>query len=117
MEYIVKTITEFGTSLIEEQHEFFAVDGSVDNSEHVYTLKRIADVACAYLNRKGVTPNEVRKVYKELINHGKDLFEKEWMKTEEGEEPLDEEDRLEARETFDELMKENTRYRDRDTHR
>ena len=36
-------------------------------------------------------------------------FEKEWMKTEEGEEPLDEEDRQEARETFDELMKENNR--------
>ena len=42
-----------------------------------------------------------------MIDHGKNLFEKEWMKTEEGEEPLDEEDRQEAREIFDELMKEN----------
>jgi len=108
MEDIIKTVIEFGIALVEKQHKFF-LDGSIDNSEHVSAVKRIADAAYAYLKRKGVNLGEARKAKKELVDHGKDLFEKEWMKTEEGEEPLDEEDRQEARETFDELMKENNR--------
>jgi hypothetical protein len=108
MEDMIKTVTEFGIALVEKQHKFF-MDGSIDNSEHVPAVKRIADAAYAYLKRKGATLNEAKKVKKELINHGKDLFVKEWMKTEEGEEPLGEEDRQEARETFDELLKESNR--------
>jgi len=108
MEEMIKTVTEFGVALVEKQHKFFLND-SVDNSEHLPAIKRIADTAYAYLKRKGVNPDRAKEVKKDLINHGKNLFVKTWMKTEEGEEPFGEEDRQEAMETFDELLKESNR--------
>lgn len=108
MKDIIKTITEFGIALVERQHSFF-VNDSMDNSEHVPAIKRIADTAYAYLKRKGASPKEAMEVKKALISHGKTLFVEVWMKTEEGEEPLGEEDREEAGETFDELLKERNR--------
>ncbi|HLA26516.1 MAG TPA: hypothetical protein VJZ49_01315 [Syntrophales bacterium] len=104
MEDIIKTVTEFGIALLEKQHKFF-LDGSIDNSEHVSAIKRIADAAYGYLKQKGVNLDSAKKVKKELINHGKDLFVAAWMISEEDEEPLGEEDRREARRTFDELLK------------
>ena len=108
MDGIIKTVTEFGVALVEKRHRFFLND-SVDNSEHVPAIKRIADTAYGYLKRKGANPDRAKEVKKELISHGKNLFIKAWMKTEEGEEPLGEEDRQEAMETFDELLKESNR--------
>ncbi len=105
MQDIIKTVTEFGIALVEKQHKFF-LDGSIDNSEHVPAIKRTADAAYAYLRRKGVNLDRAKKVKKELINHGKDLFVEAWMTPEEDEEPLGEQDRREARITFDELLKE-----------
>ena len=104
MEDIIKTVTEFGIALLERQHKFF-LDGSIDNSEHVPAIKRIADAAYGYLKQKGVNLDSAKKVKKELINRGKDLFVAAWMTSEEDEEPLGEEDRREARRTFDELLK------------
>jgi hypothetical protein len=104
MEDIIKTVTEFGIALLERQHKFF-LDGSIDNSEHVSAIKRIADAAYGYLKQKGVSLDSAKKVKKELINHGKDLFVAVWMTPEQDEEPLGEEDRREARRTFDELLK------------
>ena len=104
MEDIIKTVTEFGIALLKKQHKFF-LDGSIDNSEHVSAIKRIADAAYGYLKQKGVNLDSAKKVKKELINHGKDLFVAAWMISEEDEEPLGEEDRREARRTFDELLK------------
>ncbi|MDO8724209.1 MAG: hypothetical protein Q7J31_18570 [Syntrophales bacterium] len=104
MEDIIKTVTEFGIALLEKQHKFF-LDGSIDNSEHVPAIKRIADAAYGYLKQKGVNLDSAKKVKKELTNHGKDLFVAAWMISEEDEEPLGEEDRREARRTFDELLK------------
>ena len=104
MEDIIKTVTEFGIALLERQHKFF-LDGSIDNSEHVPAIKRIADAAYGYLKQKGVNIDSAKKVKKELINHGKDLFVAAWMISEEDEEPLGEEERREARRTFDELLK------------
>lgn len=104
MEDIIKTVTEFGIALLKKQHKFF-LDGSIDNSEHVPAIKRIADAAYGYLKQKGVNLDSAKKVKKELINHGKDLFVAAWMISEEDEEPLGEEDRREARRTFDELLK------------
>ena len=108
MEEKIKTVTEFGIALVEKQHRFFLND-SMDNSEHVPAIKRIADTAYAYLKRKGANPDQAKEVKKELINHGKNLFIKVWMKTEEGEEPFGEEDRKEAEETFNELLMESNR--------
>ena len=104
MEDIIKTVTEFGMAMVEKQHKFF-LDGSIDNSEHVPAIKRIGDTAFGYLKAKGMNPDRAKKVRKELINHGKDLFIANWMTSEDDEEPLDEEDRREARRTFDELLK------------
>ena len=90
---------------MEKQHKFF-LDGSLDNSEHVPAIGRIADAAYGYLKRKGVNLDRAKKVKKELIKHGKDLFIDAWMTPEEDDELLGEQDRREARETFDELLKE-----------
>ena len=108
MEEMITTVTEFGITLVRMQNRFF-LSGSVDNSEHVPAIKRIADAAYAYLKRKGVNLDRAKEVKKELINHGKSLFVEAWMKTEEGEEPLGEEDREEAEETFDKLLRESNR--------
>lgn len=104
MEDIIKTVTEFGIALLEKQHKFF-LDGSIDNSEHVPSIKRIADAAYGYLKQKGVNLDSAKKVKKELINHGKDLFVAAWVISDEDEGPLNEEDRREAKRTFDELLK------------
>jgi len=108
MEETIRTVTEFGIVLVEKQHSFF-VNDIIDNSEHISAISRIADAAYAYLKRKGVNSDRAKQVKKELIDHGKNLFVETWMKTEEGEEPLGEEDREEAMETFDELLKEDNR--------
>jgi len=106
---ITKTVTELGIALVENQHQFF-MDESIDNSEHVPAIKRIAATAYRYLKAKGINPDTARGVRKELIARGKDLFIAEWMRTlEEDEEPPDHEDRHEDRReagrTFDELLK------------
>ena len=102
---ITKTVTELGIALVESQHHFFS-DGSIDNSEYVPAIKRIADTTYRYLKGKGVSLNTARKVRKEMIARGRELFIEEWMRTlEEDEEPSDQEDRREAGRTFDELLK------------
>jgi hypothetical protein len=105
---MIEVITEFGIDLVERQHKFFH-DNSIDNSEHIPAIKRIADAAYDYLKRKGTPLDKAKQVKQKLINHGNDLFVKEWMEIEEGDEPLGEEDRQEARETFDKLLRKKNR--------
>jgi hemerythrin len=104
MEDMIKTVTEFGIALVDKQHKFF-LDDSIDNSEHVPAINRIANAAYGYLKRKGVNLDSAKKVRKELISHARDLFVEAWMTSEGDEEPLDEEDRREAKRTFDELLR------------
>lgn len=102
---IITTVTEFGIALIERQHQFFA-DETCDNSEHVPAIKRIADVACQFLKLNRISSEAGKKVTKELIQRGRELFINEWMRQmDEDEEPPDEEDEKEARRTFDKLLK------------
>ena len=75
---ITKAVRELGIALVESQHQFF-MDESIDNSEHVPAIKRIADTAYRYLKAEGINPDTARKVRKELIAHGKDLFIAEWI--------------------------------------
>jgi hypothetical protein len=103
MEDIIKTVTQFGIVLVEKQHRFF-LDDSIDNSEHVSAIKRIVDAAYEYLKAQGVTVDRAKKAKAKLINHGRDLFIQTWMTPEEDDDLPDEEDRLEAKETFDELL-------------
>ncbi|OGW50965.1 MAG: hypothetical protein A2V62_06680 [Nitrospirae bacterium RBG_19FT_COMBO_58_9] len=105
MHDIIKIVTEFGVALVGRQQQFF-LDESIDNSEHVLAIKRIADTAYQYLKASGITSDICNRVRKELIARARDLFVEEWIRTlEEDEEPPDQEDRLEAGETFDELLK------------
>lgn len=92
---IIKTVTEFGMALVERQHQFF-FDGSIDNSEQVLAVQRIADTAYRYLKASGVNDDVCNRVRKELIARGRELFVEEWMRIlEEDEEPPDQEDRRE----------------------
>ena len=100
----IKILKEFALALIERQHQFF-IDETVDNSEHVPAIKRIAESAYQYLAAKGGSSDISTKVRKELITHARKLFIKEWMtQLEEDEEPPEEE---EARKTFNQLLKKN----------
>jgi hypothetical protein len=45
-------LKEFGLALVERQHQFF-VDETIDNTEHVPAIKRIADTAYQYLTATG----------------------------------------------------------------
>ena len=77
----------------------------IDNSEHVPAIRRIADAAQAYLISLGIPSETCKKVKKELIARGRDLFIEEWIRTvDEDDGPSDEEGRREARKTFDELL-------------
>ena len=87
MEDIIKTVAEFGIALVEKQHRFF-LDETIDNSEHVLAVKRIADAAYEYLKRQGVNLDRAKKVKAKLIDHGTDLFVQTWMTSEEDDEPL-----------------------------
>lgn len=104
----IRTVREFGIVLVEKQHNFF-LDESIDNSEHVPAIKRIADCAYEYLKCKGEDVHSAEEVEKELIDYGEKLFIEAWMTSEEGEDPSDEEDRLEAIETFEALLEESHR--------
>jgi hypothetical protein len=97
-------VTQFGIALIEKQHKFF-LDDSIDNSEHVPAIKRISDAAYEYLKAQEVNVDIAKKVKAELINHGRDLFVQAWMTSDEDEDPLDEEERREAKRTFDQLLR------------
>ena len=105
MKDMIKTVTEFGMALVERQHQFF-LDETVDNSEHVPAIKRIADTAYDFLKARGASLDEAKRARKDMISHGRNLFVERWMTPlEEDEEPLDEEDRREAKRRFNELLK------------
>ena len=105
MKDMIKTVTEFGMALVERQHQFF-LDETVDNSEHVPAIKRIADTTYDFLKARGASLDEAKRARKDMISHGRNLFVERWMTPlEEDEEPLDEEDRREAKRRFNELLK------------
>ncbi len=102
---MTKTVIGFAMALVERQHRFF-LDESIDNSEHVPAIRRIADTAHAYLKSLGIPSETCNKVKKELIARARDLFIAEWMRTlDEDDGPPDEEGRREAMRTFDQLLK------------
>lgn len=92
-------------ALVERQHQFF-LDESIDNSEQVPAIKRIADTAYQYLKASEINSDISNRVRQELIARGRELFVEEWMRMlEEDEEPPEQEERREAGKTFDELLK------------
>ncbi len=92
-------------ALVEKQHQLF-VEESLDNSEHVPAIKRIADTAYEYLEVNGISSNIGEKVREKLISRSRDLFIEEWMRPlEEDEDSPDQEEREEAINTFNEFLK------------
>ena len=105
MKDVVRVVMEFGITLVEKQHDCF-VNETLDNSEHVPAIRRIAEAAYAYLKSIGIDIETAKKVRHTLIGRGRELFVSEWMMScEEFQEPLTEKDRREAKRTFDELLK------------
>ncbi len=100
----IQILKEFGLALVEKQHQF-SMDETIDNSEHVPAIKRIADTAYQYLLMKGVNSKISTEVKKELINFGRELFIKAWMTLLDDEEEEELPDEKEARRTFDRLLK------------
>jgi hypothetical protein len=102
---MIKTVTDFGIALIAAQHKYF-LEASLDNSEHIPAIERIADTAYQYLIQNGVSADRSSKVKKELIHQGKDLFIQLWVQhiIEEGEVP-GKEDISDAERTFDKILK------------
>lgn len=102
---IIKIVTAFGMVLVESQHKYFLED-SIDNSEHIPAIKRIAYTAYQYLIANGISTDNSTKVRKELILHGKDLFIQLWMKNIiEDEEIPNKKDIREAEKTFEKILK------------
>ena len=100
----IKILKEFALALIERQHQFF-IHETIDNSEHVPAIKRIAETAYQYLTAKGVSSEISTKVKKELINRGRELFIEAWMTPLDDGEQEELPDEEEARRTFDQLLK------------
>jgi hypothetical protein len=101
---IIEIVTEFGMALVEKQHQLF-VEESLDNSEHVPAIKRIADTAYEYLKVNRISSDIGKKVREKMISHGRDLFIEEWMRPQEEDEDLPEpQEREEATNTFNELL-------------
>ncbi len=102
---IIKTVAEFGMALIADQHKYF-LEASLDNSEHIPAIKRIADTAYQYLIGNGISSDRSIKVKDDLIHHGKDLFIQLWMQhiIEDGEVPS-KKDIREAERTFQKILK------------
>jgi hypothetical protein len=102
---IIKTVTDFGNALITAQHKYF-IEASLDNSEHIPAIERIANSAYQYLIENGISSDRSIKVKKELIHHGKDLFIQLWMQNiiEDGEVP-DKTDIRDAEKAFENILK------------
>jgi hypothetical protein len=78
--------------VIRDEHDFFAKNG-IDNSEHVPRIERIAESVRRFLSQEGAASADADQAKRDLIDFGRTLFVREWMKPIEGddEEPSEEE--------------------------
>lgn len=68
-----------GRQIIRDEHAFFVKDG-IDNSEHVPRIERIAASIRTILAQEGAASSEANQAKRDLIDFGRTLFVKEWMK-------------------------------------
>jgi hypothetical protein len=73
-----------GRQVIRDEHAFFVNDG-IDNSEHVPRIERITESIRTILSQEGAASSEANQAKRDLIDFGRTLFVKEWMKPIEGE--------------------------------
>jgi hypothetical protein len=76
-----------GRQVIRDEHAFFVKDG-VDNSEHVPRIGRIAESVRSILSQEGAASSEANQAKRDLIDFGRALFVKEWMKPIAGDDEL-----------------------------
>jgi hypothetical protein len=86
MEYDKDKIIDTAMQIIKDEHEFF-VSESIDNSEHIPRIVRIASSAGKVLSTNGVGKQEVERTIDRIIQYGQQLFIDEWMAL-----PLDDDD-------------------------
>ena len=81
--------------IVDDEHSFF-VEESLDNSEHVPKILRIASSVNKFLKDQGVNNQDCDLIYNSIIERGRQLFIEDWMKPIEGDdEPPNEEDAIE----------------------
>lgn len=81
--------------IVDDEHSFF-VEESLDNSEHVPKILRIAGSVNKFLKDQGVNNQDCDLIYNSIIERGRQLFIEDWMKPIEGDdEPPNEEDAIE----------------------
>ena len=66
-----------GRAVLEAEHGHF-VAASVDNSDHIPRILRVAGAISTILRRAGLTEKDATSVREALELHGKDLFMAEW---------------------------------------
>lgn len=72
---IVQMVAE---RIIETEHVFFVVN-TLDNSEHVPRVGRIARSVADFLRQQNVNRRKCEDVAKDLVDYGRRLFVHEWM--------------------------------------
>lgn len=81
--------------IVDDEHSFF-VEESLDNSEHVPKILRIASSVNKFLKDQDVNNQDCDLIYNSIIERGRQLFIEDWMKPIEGDdEPPNEEDAIE----------------------
>ena len=74
--------------IIRDEHASFVRDRGVDNSEHIPRIERIAESIRTILLQEGATASEANQAERELIDFGRALFVKEWMKPIKGDDEI-----------------------------
>lgn len=72
---IVQMVAE---RIIETEHEFF-VANTLDNSEHIPRIGRIARSVADFLQQQNVNRRKFEDVAEDLVDYGRRLFVHEWM--------------------------------------
>lgn len=81
--------------IVDDEHSFF-VEESLDNSEHVPKILRIASSVNKFLKDQGVNNRDCDLIYNSIIERGRQLFIEDWMKPIECDDELpNEEDAIE----------------------
>lgn len=103
---IISVSEKLGKSIIAKEHEFF-IKESIDNLDHILSLKRIIEGITDYLKSNGVAKEELTDLILNLKSYGKELFIEGWLATTDEEEKEEniEEVKNEAAKHFDYIYK------------
>ncbi len=103
---IVSVSEKLGKSIIAKEHEFF-IKESIDNFNHIRSLKRIIEGITDYLESNGVAKEALTDLILNLKSYGKELFIEGWLSTTDEEEKEEDIEKIknEAAKHFDYIYK------------